>query len=338
MTLDRQYIIADRRVIDRPRPALWFAHNDERQIYLSELHTESVRPGPAVSFTALLPDVHHFKGTEGGRVAPLYRHPHLPEPNVTPGLLQLLTKTHGVTVTAEDLFAYIAGIAGHSGYTRRFATYLAERGARIPLTRDSALWADVVEVGRRTIWIHTYGRRFASHHRDNSSDSTPRLPLAERPECDGEIGEGAGLPDSISYDATTRILTVGTGSIRNVAPEVWEYRIGGVQVIRKWFSFRKLKPDVERQTPLNDILPPTWTSQWTVDLLDLINALGLLIALEPRQARLLDAVSSGPLITTDDLRHEGILPVPTYATKEPRPPRQSRRTPGPGQEALDFPK
>ncbi|MFE1858402.1 type ISP restriction/modification enzyme [Streptomyces anandii] len=337
MTLDRQYIIADRRVIDRPRPALWFAHNDERQIYLSELHTESVRPGPAVSFTALLPDVHHFKGTEGGRVAPLYRHPHLPEPNVTPGLLQLLTKTHGVPVTAEDLFAYIAGIAGHSGYTLRFATYLAERGARIPLTRDSALWADVVEVGRRTIWIHTYGRRFASHHRDCSSDSTPRLPPAERPECDREIGEDAGLPDSISYDATTRILTVGTGSIRNVAPEVWEYRIGGVQVIRKWFSFRKLKPDVERQTPLNDILPPTWTSQWTVDLLDLLNALGLLVALEPRQARLLDAVSSGPLITTDDLRHEGILPVPTYATKEPRPPRKSRRTPGPGQETLGFP-
>ncbi len=229
------------------------------------------------------------------------------------------------------------GIAGHSGYTRRFATYRAERGARIPLTRDSALWAEVVEVGRRTIWIHTYGRRFASHHRDSSSDSTPRLPLAVRPECDGEIGEDAGLPESSSYDATTRILTVGTGSIRNVAPEVWEYRIGGVQVIRKWFSFRRFTPDVERQTPLNDILPPTWTSEWTLDLLELINALGLLVALEPRQARLLDAVSSGPLITTDDLRHEGILPVPTYATKEPRPPRQSRRTPGPDQEALDFP-
>ncbi|NJP54005.1 DNA methyltransferase, partial [Streptomyces sp. SBST2-5] len=75
MTFDRQYIIADRRVIDFPRPALWFAHNDQRQIYLSELHTESGRPGPAVSFTALLPDMHHFKGTEGGRVAPLYRHP-----------------------------------------------------------------------------------------------------------------------------------------------------------------------------------------------------------------------------------------------------------------------
>ncbi|MFF9102509.1 type ISP restriction/modification enzyme [Streptomyces rubrogriseus] len=335
MTFDRQYIIADRRVIDFPRPALWFAHNDQRQIYLSELHTESGRPGPAVSFTALLPDMHHFKGTEGGRVAPLYRHPHQAEPNVTPGLLRLLTKTHGVTVTAEDLFAYIAGTASHSGYTRRFAANLAERGVRIPITRDPALWAELVEVGRRTVWIHTYGQRFASHH-DSSPGSSPRLPPEEQPECVVVIGEDDGLPADISYDASTRTLTVGTGCIRPVAPEVWDYRIGGVQVIRKWFSFRKRKPDVERQTPLNDILPPTWPARWTVDLLDLINALGLLVALEPRQARLLDAVSSGPLISTDDLRGEGILPVPAYATKEPKPPRKSRRAPGPGQESLGF--
>ncbi|WP_432041101.1 type ISP restriction/modification enzyme, partial [Streptomyces chartreusis] len=222
MTFDRQYIIADRRVIDRPRPALWFAHDERRQIYLSELHTESGRAGPAVSFTALLPDIHHFKGTEGGRVAPLYRHPHRAEPNVTPGLLRLLTKVHGITVGAEDLFAYIAGIAGHSGYTRLFAANLAERGARIPMTRDPALWADVVEVGRRTVCIHTYGERFASHH-GSSPGSTPSLPPEEQPECVVLIGEADGLPEDISYDAFTRTLTVGTGCIRPVAPEVWDY-------------------------------------------------------------------------------------------------------------------
>ncbi|MEV6740597.1 type ISP restriction/modification enzyme [Streptomyces sp. NPDC051104] len=337
MTFDQQYIIADRRVIDYPRPALWFAHNDRRQIYLSELHTESGRPGPAVTFTALIPDMHHFKGTEGGRIAPLYRHPELPEPNVTPGLLHLLTKTLGVTVTAEDLFAYIAGIAGHSGYTRRFATHLAERGTRIPLTRDSALWEEVVEVGRRTVWIHTYGERFASASRGRPPGQTPRLPQAEQPTCSVAIGEDDGLPDSISYDPTTRTLAVGTGAVHPVAPEVWDYRIGGVQVIRKWFSFRKSKPDVERQTPLNDILPPTWPARWTIDLLDLINVLGLLVALEPQQTRLLDAVSNGPLITIGDLREQGILPVPPHAAKEPKPPRPSRRSPGPGQGALDFP-
>ncbi|MGO4748897.1 type ISP restriction/modification enzyme [Streptomyces sp. 2MCAF27] len=145
------------------------------------------------------------------------------------------------------------------------------------------------------------------------------------------------MPDSISYEAKTRTITVGAGSIRPVAPEVWDYRIGGVQVIRKWFGFRKRKPDIEWQTPLNDILPQTWSARWTVDLLDLINALALLIKLEPEQARLLDAVSAGPTITTHELRELGVLPVPPYAAKEPKTPRASRRTTGTGQGTFEFP-
>lgn len=327
MTFDRQWIIADRRVIDFPRPALWFAHNDDRQVYLSELHTESGRTGPGVAFTALIPDMHHFKGTEGGRVAPLYRHPEVAQANVTPGLLDALAQNLGMTVTAEDLFAYIAGIAGHSGYTRRFAEHLATRGAHIPLTRNPTLWAQVTEAGRRTIWLHTYGQRFASPQHGRPPVQTPQLPLAEKPVCTIAIGEdGSGLPEKIAYEAETRTLMVGSGAITPVSPEVWEYRIGGVQVIRKWFSFRKSAPDVEWQTPLNDVLPRTWPARWTVELLDLINLLGLLVAMEPEQERLLEAVTAGPLTTMDDLRACSVLPVPPYAAKEPKVPRKPRPT------------
>ncbi|WP_447042300.1 type ISP restriction/modification enzyme [Streptomyces sp. DSM 118878] len=137
-------------------------------------------------------------------------------------------------------------MAGHSGYTRRFAEHLASRGTRIPITRDPALWAEVVEAGRRTVWPHTYGQRFASAQHGRPAGQTPRLTAAEQPVCTIAIGEEAkGVPESISYDTETRTLKVGADSIGPVAPEVWDYRIGGVQVIRKWFSFRKRKPDIE---------------------------------------------------------------------------------------------
>ncbi|WCD87243.1 hypothetical protein KPP03845_103618 [Streptomyces xanthophaeus] len=327
MTFDRQYLIADRRVIDFPRPPLWFTKGD-RQVFLSELHSESGRPGPAVSFTALIPDNHHFRGTEGGRVLPLYRDPLGQQANITPGLLAALADMLETPVTPEDLLAYIAGIAGHAGYTQHFQEQLSAPGVRIPITRDAALWEKVVAVGKQVVWLHTYGERYVDPAAGRPA-SEPRLPQGERPKNPTPIGEMPdGFPEAIVYDAATRTLTVGAGTIAPVSPEVWDYRIGGVRVVRKWFGFRKRSPDVERQTVLNDILPPQWPAEYTIELLNLLNVLGLLIALEPEQRRLLAEVVEGPMIRVDELTQRGLLPVPPSATKEPKVPRRARPKPG----------
>ncbi|MGY5033276.1 type ISP restriction/modification enzyme [Streptomyces sp. 900116325] len=327
MTFDRQHLIADRRVIDYPRPPLWFTKSD-RQVFLSELHSESGRPGPAVSFTALIPDMHHFKGTEGGRVLPLYRDPLGQQANITPGLRETLASMLGIPVTPEDLLAYIAGIAGHSGYTEHFQQQLSARGVRIPLTRDAALWEKVVNVGKRVVWLHTYGDRCADPAAGRP-ESEPRLPQDDRPKNPTPIGEGPrGFPEAIVYDAGTRTLIVGAGTIAPVAPEVWDYRIGGVQVVKKWFGFRKRSPDVERQTALNDILPKQWPPEYTIELLNLLNVLGLLVALEPEQRRLLREVVEAPMIGVDELTQRGLLPVNPSAKKKPKVPRIARPKPG----------
>ncbi|NUK14018.1 type ISP restriction/modification enzyme [Streptomyces lunaelactis] len=85
--------------------------------------------------------------------------------------------------------------------------------------------------------------------------------------------------------ATTHTLTMGAGTIAPVSPEVWDYRIGGERVVRKWFNFRKRKPNVEHQTPLNDIFPVTWPPEYTTELLSLLNVLGSLVAIEPEHRR-----------------------------------------------------
>ena len=45
----------------------------------------------------------------------------------------------------------------------------------------------------------------------------------------------------------------------------------------------------------------------TTELVDLLNVLSLLSKLEGRQADLLEKVMSAPVITRDDLAHEGIV-------------------------------
>lgn len=323
MTFDRQHLIADRRVIDYPRPPLWFTKSD-RQVFLSELHSESGRSGPAVSFTALIPDMHHFKGTEGGRILPLYRDPQGRQANITPGLLEALASILGIPVAPEDLLAYIAGIAGHAGYTKCYEQQLSIGGVRIPLTRDAALWRNVVRLGKRVVWLHTYGERFADPAAGRP-ESEPRLPQDKRPMNPTPIGEGPqGFPTSIAYDADTHTLTLGAGTITPVAHEVWDYRIGGVQVVKKWFGFRKRNPAIERQTALNDVLPMQWPTEYTIELLNLLNVLGLLVELEREQIRLLTQVTEGSKIGVAELTQRGLLPVPPSAKKKPRVPRVSR--------------
>jgi hypothetical protein len=52
-------------------------------------------------------------------------------------------------------------------------------------------------------------------------------------------------------------------------------------------------------------------------LLELLNTLAWCVALEPRQATLLERICAGPLITCDDLKAGSVFPVPEWARKPP---------------------
>src|SRR5258708_1047126 len=117
--------------------------------------------GPALTFTCLIPDLHHHKGSFGGRVFPLWRDAAGTTPNLPPKLLEYLTTKYETPVTAEDFVAYLAGVAANPAYTARFHVDLAQPGLRIPMTARPSLFAQAAELGRRVIWLHTFGERFA---------------------------------------------------------------------------------------------------------------------------------------------------------------------------------
>ena len=62
-------------------------------------------------------------------------------------------------------------------------------------------------------------------------------------------------------------------------------------------------------------------------MLDLLNALTALVALEPEQAELLAAIIDGPQITVADLEAAEILPVPADATKPPPVAKKAKTRP-----------
>jgi hypothetical protein len=83
--------------------------------------------------------------------------------------------------------------------------------------------------------------------------------------------------------------------------------VSGKQVLRQWFSYRKKdreKPQIgDRRppSPLGEIQPDHWLSEYTTELLNVINVLGLLVKLEPKQAALLEEIVEAPLIPASKL-------------------------------------
>ncbi|MGH6926543.1 MAG: type ISP restriction/modification enzyme, partial [Propylenella sp.] len=320
---DRQWIIPDARLINRPNPTLWNAHSP-RQVYLTAPHDRSPTAGPAITFTSLIPDLHHYHG-RGGRAHPLWRDTLATQSNISPELLTHLADTYSQTVTAEDILAYLAAAMAHPAFTTRFEADLVQPGLRVPLTADARLFAEAVSVGGEAIWLHTYGERFHDPAAGRPKQA-PRLPKDQQPSVprQGEIpGAPEPLPDRMDYDAAARRLQIGKGYVENVTPAMWNYEVSGKQVVWHWFSYRKRdrsKPiigDRRPPSPLDQVQPDNWLPEYTSDLLDLLNVLGRLTALEPRQADLLERICDGPLLSRDELAKAGTLGGGEEAESQP---------------------
>ncbi len=315
-SFDRQWIIPDNRLINRPNPELWRSRSN-CQVYMTAFTEESPTNGPAITFTGLIPDLHHYKGSFGGRVFPLWRDQKASSYNLPPRLLPFLAEKYRIEVSAEDFMAYIAAIAAHPGFTARFQDDLSTPGLRIPLTSDRVTFAELTDLGRAVIWLHTFGERMIDPERARPAQP-PRLPAARMPRvpADGPIPqEPTAMPDAIEYDTNKRRLLVGQGHVENVDPGMWNYEISGKQVLLHWFSYRKAhreRPiigDRRPPSPRGDIQPDHWLAEYTTELINVLNVLGLLVDLEPAQAKLLEKVCSSPTISSEELAGAGALEV-----------------------------
>ncbi|CAO0829073.1 hypothetical protein SMICM17S_11884 [Streptomyces microflavus] len=93
---DEQWLLPDHRLIDAARPELWRV-GDERQLFTVEHGYVPQATGPTLSVTHLLPDGHSPAG-RAGRIRPLYRRPDATDPNLAPGLLDVLRARLGPEV------------------------------------------------------------------------------------------------------------------------------------------------------------------------------------------------------------------------------------------------
>jgi hypothetical protein len=325
-SFDRQWIIPDNRVINRPNPTLWEWHGNS-QVYLTALDAHSPTSGPAVSFTGLIPDLHHYKGSFGGRSFPLWGDALCETSNIAPGVLELLRRRYRQDVDSQDFFAYLAAVAATPRYIERFRTQLVKPGLRIPLSASAKRFFDAAELGKTIIWLHTFGERFTDRQKKRPA-APPRLPASEAPRIPaGGAIPADSMPDTIAYDESRQRLLIGQGYIDRVTPAMWKYEVSGKQVLTQWFSYRRAnreRPIIgDRRPPskLGEIQPDHWLPEYTTELLNVLNVLGWLVRLEPEQAKLLDQICEGPTITADEVQ---AAIAAAAAPPAPAPPRRGK--------------
>ncbi len=291
---DQLWLIPDHRLIDVARPELWRVA-DDRQVFVLEQPPAPDDQEPAVAFSALLPDGRSPAG-KPSRIRPFFRRPGGRDPNLAPGLAEWMAARLSTEVDTEDVLAWIAAAARPG-----------PRGCVVPLPRDRELWRDGLELGRRSLWLHTRGARCADPAQGRDTDRQ-RLPGGSRPYVRAPLPAAPGAED-LSYDPQERALRVGAGLVAPVAPEAWELTTGGVPVLEAWYGRRTASGD---PASLEGLRPPVWTRATTSELLELISALTLLARLrgEVRDfAGRLAAAKGGAAVGAGALRTAGVLPV-----------------------------
>ena len=295
---DRQWVIADARLMSRPRPALWRVHSD-RQLYFTSSFKAALGTGPALVACSAIPDLHHFSGRGAKDVIPLFRDAEATEPNLLQGLLPRLAHEFKRPVPAPEFAAYLYGLMAHPAYTEAFFEELGADGPRVPITKDATLFAEVAAIGVRLLNLHTFGERYAPEedpfifNRLNRANGVVRNTATIQ-------GRDDDYPQDFEHDAANQVLRVGAGELKPVPKAVFEYEVSGLKVLQSWLKYRLGKGAGRKSSPLDAIRPERWDADLNTELIELIWVLDATLAHQPEQARLLDAVTKGECFTAAD--------------------------------------
>lgn len=126
------------------------------------------------------------------------------------------------TFGPEDVFDYIYAVFHSPTYRTRYAEFLKIDFPRVPLTSNKDAFRGLVEKGAELVSLH----------------------LMESPALNNLVttypASGSDEVEKVEYnDLLRRVCINKTQYFEGVDPEVWEFHVGGYQVLSKWLKDRK---------------------------------------------------------------------------------------------------
>jgi hypothetical protein len=158
------------------------------------------------------------------------------KPNLNPKVVAALKAAYGEEPTPEDIFYYVYAVLYAETYREKHADFLKTDFPRVPFTTDFELFQVLAALGRRLVDLHLLR-------------SAELDPPAARFQGRGDNRVTRTQGQGFRYETREERVYINRNQYFEPVPqEVWEYQIGGYQVLDKWLKDRK-----ERRLSLEEI-------------------------------------------------------------------------------------
>ena len=145
------------------------------------------------------------------------------EPNIPSGIFEKLASVYGQRPTPEEIIYYIYAVFYSNIYRETYAEFLRIDFPRVPFTADYKLFKEMGAFGRELADLHLL-----------------KSPALDPPIARYQGSGGSDRIEKITYKEGERRIYINKEKyFEGVEPEVWNYYIGGYQVLRKYLKDRK---------------------------------------------------------------------------------------------------
>jgi len=155
-------------------------------------------------------------------------------PNFSSEFITAIREKLGDVPTPEAIFYYIYAIFHSPTYRQRYAEFLKIDFPRVPLTSNDRLFKDLGAKGEELVALHLMKSKKLNKLITKMS------------------GEGNNAVTEVTYNATEQRIYINRDRyFEGISPQIWEFKIGGYQVLDKWLKDRK---KAKRTLSFDDVL------------------------------------------------------------------------------------
>ena len=173
------------------------------------------------------------------------------EANIPPALFEKLSSVYGQKPIPQDILYYIYSIFYSTIYRETYAEFLKIDFPRVPFTTDYDLFKAMGKFGKELAGLH----------------------LLKGPALDPPVAKYQGSGDNDRIEKVTfkedeqRIYINKDKYFEGITPELWNYHIGGYQVLHKYLKDRKgrVVDDAPRYCRITTALSKTIEIQANID-------------------------------------------------------------------------